>query len=107
MALQHLLAGLDGTGVPQLNGLVRGAAEEQVTHGIDDRALGAHAGSFALEDLLRCTGFQDAHVQLCTDVGQLLIQQACTPPGLHESLTDFAVVFVQNIRQAQNSPPGG
>lgn len=48
MALQHLLALVGGTGVPQVT---RGADVET-----PDRALLAHAGSFALEDLLRVIG---------------------------------------------------
>lgn len=45
-----------------LDRLVRRATEEQVTHGIDteapDRALVAHKGPFALEDLLRVIGYK-------------------------------------------------
>lgn len=44
-------------GSTHLDRLVRGATEEQVTHGIDtetpDRSLVSHKGPFALEDLLR------------------------------------------------------
>lgn len=52
--------GACGTDPTHLDGLVRRATEEQVTHGIDtetpDRALVSHEGPFALEDLLRIIG---------------------------------------------------
>lgn len=58
-AVDHL-PGQDPT---HLDGLVRGATEEQVPHGVDtqtpDGALVAHKGSFALEDLLWVIGCGD------------------------------------------------
>lgn len=54
-----------------LDGLVRGATEEQVPHGVDaetpDRTLVAHEGSFALEDLLRVIGCRQE--ELVRDLG--------------------------------------
>lgn len=57
------LPGPPRQGPTHLDGLIRGATEEQVPHGVDtetpDGALVAHEGSFALEDLLWVIGCRD------------------------------------------------
>lgn len=37
-------------------------------------------------------------MHMCIDVRQVLIQQGCVPPDIHEVLTKLVLVFVQDIR---------